>query len=434
MNLKYSFVMDLVNGMLYLHNSPIKSHGRLRSDNCLLNSKFIIKITDFGLDSLQNFFHSNQKEMTKLWHPPEFLRNVHPINGTQMGDVYSFGIVLQEIILRTLPYNKNFVDFNLSKIDLVNMIKNIKSPRKGKLYRPRIPQDSCSKEMKEIMEKCWVEDPNLRPTFKEISIEFNNLLNLENINVNYVKNMVERLTLYNKNLEKVIKEKTEKIVGEQEKVENLLSAMLPKAIIESLKIGQSYICQSYESVTIYFSEIHKFSEISSINSPEYIVKLLNDIYSFLDEISSHFDVYKVETIRDSYMVASGVPVKNGNDHSNEIALMSLQIINSIKNKKIDYLRNCDLQFKIGIHSGPCAAGVIGTAIPRYCLFGDTINIASRMESFGLPMKIQISEFTKCLLDTYHGYEYEERGFINIKGKGMIRTYWLLGKKDLKPLC
>lgn len=106
------------------------------------------------------------------------------------------------------------------------------------------------------------------------------------------------------------------------------------------------------------------------------------MYTCFDAIIAGFDVYKVETIGDAYMVVSGLPVKNGNRHASEIGRMSLTILDTIQKFRIKHIPNEKLMLRIGIHSGPCAAGVVGLKMPRYCLFGDTVNTASRMESNG----------------------------------------------------
>lgn len=133
------------------------------------------------------------------------------------------------------------------------------------------------------------------------------------------------------------------------------------------------------------------------------------------------------------MVVSGLPIRNGDRHAGEIASLALHLLNSLSNLEIRHRPGEFIQIRIGIHSGQCVAGVVGLKMPRYCLFGDTVNTASRMESTGDAMKIHISSVTYNLLKKIGGYRFEERGVIKVKGKGDMRTFWLVGEDDQKRM-
>jgi class 3 adenylate cyclase len=127
------------------------------------------------------------------------------------------------------------------------------------------------------------------------------------------------------------------------------------------------------------------------------------------------------------MVVSGLPDANGQNHAPEIARMSLKILEKVGLFKIRHRPDDQLKIRIGLHSGSCVAGVVGIKMPRYCLFGDTVNTASRMESHGEPFKIHMSSSTAAIIETFPSFKIEQRGEMDIKGKGKMVTYWLVGE-------
>ncbi|XP_023724758.1 uncharacterized protein LOC111873908 isoform X3 [Cryptotermes secundus] len=199
-----------------------------------------------------------------------------------------------------------------------------------------------------------------------------------------VRNAVATIQMYSANLAQKAKElKKEKKISD-----TLLFQMLPPSVAQQLKQTKQVPAEFYASVTVYFSDIVGFTEIAAISTPLEVVTFLNSIYKMFDARIECYDVYKVETIGDSYMVASGLPVKNGevklkgDKHVTEIATMALDLLAGSVVFKIPHRPNERLQIRSGVHTGPVVAGIVGTKMPRYCLFGDTVNTASRMESTG----------------------------------------------------
>ena len=209
---------------------------------------------------------------------------------------------------------------------------------------------------------------------------------------------------------------------EQEQAERLLLNILPKLIAQRLKQLESTIADNFEEVTVLFADIVGFTELSARFPPAQVVELLNRIFSAFDELSDYYGLEKIKTIGDAYMVVGGLPTPRP-DHAEAIANMALDMQRVIT--KFNDQNNQTLSIRIGINTGPVVAGVIGIKKFSYDLWGDTVNIASRMESQGLPDKIQVTEFTyKKLQDNYL---FEERGTIQVKGKGKMTTYFLKGK-------
>ncbi|KAG5874578.1 hypothetical protein JTB14_008433 [Gonioctena quinquepunctata] len=433
-SIRISLIMDLVRGMYYLHRSPIKSHGALKSSNCLVDSRFALKIADFGLSFLRAYVieESSDKESFSfwrklLWTAPELL-NMHPIPpaGSQKGDVYSFGIIMHEIIVRQGVFFLGHHYMNVKEI--LDKVKEGPGADDGQPLRPYVG-DNTIYEVEQLMIRCWAEDSVDRPDFSTIKNKLHQF-NKKESEGNLVDNLLARMEQYATNLETLVEERTSDYLEEKRKCEELLYQLLPRSVAQQLITGESVIAETFESVTIYFSDIVGFTEISALSTPLQVVDLLNDLYTCFDSIIEAFDVYKVETIGDAYMVVSGLPERNGNEHAGEIAKMSLALLEAVNKFKIRHMSNEPLKLRIGIHSGPCVAGVVGLKMPRFCLFGDTVNTASRMESNGLPLRIHVSPYTKEILDTLGTFEVERRGEIEIKGKGPMTTYWLIN--ELNP--
>ncbi|XP_076762844.1 guanylyl cyclase at 88E isoform X1 [Xylocopa sonorina] len=221
---------------------------------------------------------------------------------------------------------------------------------------------------------------------------------------------------------KKLEESMRKLDEEMKRTDELLYQMIPKQVADRLRNGESPIdtCEMFDSVSILFSDVVTFTEICSRITPMEVVSMLNAMYSLFDTLTERNRVYKVETIGDAYMVVSGAPVKE-NDHADRVCDMALDMVEAITDLK-DRSTGLHLQIRVGIHSGAVVAGIVGLKMPRYCLFGDSVNTASRMEATSQAMQIHISQSTRELLSP--SYKVKERGEIEVKGKGTMKTYWL----------
>ena len=205
---------------------------------------------------------------------------------------------------------------------------------------------------------------------------------------------------------------------EQAKSDTLLLNVLPEEVAEDLKEHGATDAKSYESVSVLFADVVGFTAYAESVSPARMLALLTQVFTRFDEISQRHGVEKIRTIGDSYMAAAGVPVERS-DHAEVMARAALEMI--------DYVTGVDVEFRIGINSGPLVAGVIGTTKFQYDIWGDTVNTASRIESSGEPGRIQISEGTYELIR--QRFECLPRGLVAMKGKGELRTWWLIGERD-----
>jgi adenylate cyclase len=208
---------------------------------------------------------------------------------------------------------------------------------------------------------------------------------------------------------------------EQARSEKLLLNIMPKSIASRLKDNDMRIADSHEAVTILFADIVGFTKLTSTMPPAELVDILSQLFSRFDRLADQYGLEKIKTIGDGYMVVGGAPMAR-DDHATVIAQLALQMQQELAD--FNTLTNRQLQLRIGISSGAVVAGVIGTSKFAYDIWGDPVNMASRMEKTGLPGTIQVSECTYELLKANH--TLESRGLIEIKGKGEVNTYVLIG--------
>ena len=215
-----------------------------------------------------------------------------------------------------------------------------------------------------------------------------------------------------------------KLELEQQKSEKLLLNILPPSIAQRLKENNSVIADHFASATVMFSDIVGFTAMSEKVTPTELVNRLNRIFSAFDDLAEKHGLEKIKTIGDAYMVAGGFPeLRDG--HANDVSAMALDMLEAVAqcSREMDQ----PVSIRIGIHTGPAVAGVIGIKKFVYDVWGDTVNIASRMESSGLPGQIQLSEQAAAMLNGE--FLTEERGAVEVKGKGAMKTYWLLGRSN-----
>ncbi|KAJ7392263.1 hypothetical protein OS493_013642 [Desmophyllum pertusum] len=415
---RMSFASDIARGMEELHKTSIGCHGNLKSTNVLVDSYWICKVADYGLHSFrENNAQAEETLQTQsalFWTAPEHLRSTAGNSKCGLGDVYSYGIMLQEIALREKPFSTSL----LGPKEILFYVRKGIIPH----CRPQVPPDSAPGPYMDLMKMCWDESPARRPTFCGILKILKRINNGKTVSV--IDNMLSMMEKYTNNLEAIVNERTRQLQSEKNKTDELLHKMLPRSIADHLKAGLEVKAEHYDSVTIFYSDIVEFSNITSLSSPIQVINLLNDLHSLYDTVMTRYDVYKVETSSDSYLVVSGLPERNGNKHAGEIASMSLRLVAYLKQFKISHMPERTLQFRIGIHTGPCVAGVVGLKKPRYDIFGEIVNITRQLQEAGTAQRIHVSSTCKLILDKLGGFNLEERGLVEIKGLGETVTYYL----------
>ncbi|KAL3120583.1 hypothetical protein niasHT_007875 [Heterodera trifolii] len=419
-----AFLRDILKGIQYLHKSSVGYHGLLNLQNVLIDSNWVLKLTNFGICNLLNC--CIQREQLKLVEiiPMTTYLTIAPENlseiaygreyprGTPLGDVYSFGMALYHILFRLAPFDRT----TLSPKEIIEEVKR-------RSLKPILENTSPEeKPLVDAMEQCWQRNPELRPKLRHLAQVFSNVFQASQGNlIDQMRRMNEKHAL---NLENLVAQRNAELAVAREETERLLHEMLPPSIAKQLKEQQSVEPRSYDSATVLFCQLVDFSTVLSKFPPTQVVDFLNQVFSTFDNIIRNHDAYKVETTGETYMVASGVPNENDNRHVFEISEVALEFREASYTYKAANFPEWKLQLRIGYHCGPIAAGVIGIKAPRYCLFGDTVNFASRMQSNAAPNQIQMSEPTALKLMGVGRYKLTKRGIVKVKGKGEVNTYWL----------
>jgi class 3 adenylate cyclase len=227
---------------------------------------------------------------------------------------------------------------------------------------------------------------------------------------------LERLRLLQLQAEKELVER------EREKSERLLLNILPSAIAGRLKGGEKSIANGHEIVSVMFADLCGFTALSRKTTPADLVSMLNGIFTAFDHIVEQHGVEKIKTIGDCYMLVGGIPLHR-DDHAAAVAECALEMLDALA--ALNRESGTELQMRVGIHTGPVVAGVIGKIKFTYDLWGDTVNVASRMESSGQPGRVHLSEQTAELLQGR--FLLEDRGFVECKGLGAVKTFFLNGR-------
>jgi class 3 adenylate cyclase len=202
--------------------------------------------------------------------------------------------------------------------------------------------------------------------------------------------------------------------------ERLLLNILPEPIADRLRAGEPLIADRFDDVTMLFADIVEFTRMSSAMSPSELVGVLNLVFTAFDELVERYRLEKVKTVGDAYMVVGGMSDGSG-DHTVRVAMMALDLADAVA--RIEPAARLGMTFRVGIHCGPVVAGVIGTTKFIYDVWGDTVNLASRMESLAVPGRVQV---THAVMERLRGtFEFEARGLIDVKGKGPTPAYLLV---------
>eukprot|EP01135_Chromosphaera_perkinsii_P011680 Nk52_evm3s2474 gene=Nk52_evmTU3s2474 len=424
----YTF-QSIIMGLQYLHNSMSSGfpHGHLNLNTVLIDSSWGVRLTGFSIPHVHTNINGmfmgilEEEEMddvNKLFVAPEVLTGNVP---SKSGDIYSLAMItfcLCDYDNR-YPFERETANF---KHELVTVLQT------AMFHRPNIHPDSSPESITSLLGSMWDTKESERLSLSQIKHLLKHRLSKKEQKLEQL--VLEILGEANDLLSRLADERTEALRKESNLSNTLLCKMVPPSIAKVLLRGKVPAPEKVESCTILFTDIVGFTMLCSRTAPEDIVNLLNSLYCSFDDITAQYDVYKIETIGDAYFLVSGCPNPNGDAHSVIIAEVALELLNAVMSFESPSTMEGEAQkieMRLGIHTGPVVAAVVGNIMPRYSIFGDSVNTASRMESSSLPMKIQVSEASyECLKDAYY---FEDRGVIELKGKGPMQTYWLQKVKN-----
>ena len=359
---------------------------------------------------------------------------------------------MSEILAREPPYESVRKDQPVAE-----MIKKIQIG-KHPLVRPVITRtEGVPEQLKWLMYNCLGEEAHQRPNTSMILANIKDIMRILKIPDNMVENMIKRMEGYAASLENNVKEATNELVEEKNRTEKILNTILPKNIADKLISGQSVEPEAFANVSLTFFDFVNMPQMAASSTAAQIIELVNDVNEALAQLNAAYDVYKIETNLDGYMVngeccqfsgiihssqiASGLPSTNGSEHSRQVALYVLHLVYKMNSQfRIKHRPEQKLQFRIGCHSGPVAAGVVGSVLPRYCVFGDTTLITEQVEKHAEPAKILVTENMKKELDLNFGSQFllEDAEELKLGDKITVHTYWLVSDTDSKnrnqPTC
>eukprot|EP00980_Cylindrotheca_fusiformis_P023348 scaffold10399_cov113-Cylindrotheca_fusiformis.AAC.8 len=381
-NLLLHILQDVSQGMRFLHSS-------IPQANVLVDSRFRAKVADFGLSHDK---YVNGITGTAYWMAPELLRGES--GNTTASDVYAFGILLYETYSRRDPYDGE---------DPTSVLHLVADKLVQK--RPPVPKHMPA-QIQSLMQDCIQDEANLRPKFQEID------LRLKRMDIEDVR---------------TISDDPKRAATTDAVTSMSLFDIFPRHIAEALREGRAVEPEHRDMVTIFFSDIVGFTQLSAQLPPRKVALLLNRLYTKFDALSQKHDVFKVETIGDAYMAVTNLVKNQEKDHAKRIAEFAIDAVREANETLVDEedpLKGY-LNVRVGFHSGSVVADVVGTRNLRYCLFGDSVNIASRMESNSKANRIHCSlASAEILAKQCPSLPVKSRGLIPIKGKGEMHTCWV----------
>ncbi|CAD5119279.1 DgyrCDS7907 [Dimorphilus gyrociliatus] len=423
-----SFSIDICKGLDYLHNSPINFHGRLKSENCVVDTRWTVKITDFGLDYIRTNYLISEKDhfiegIKRFWQSPEQLRGKKP-KGSKEGDIYSFGIILLEIITRKYPFYLER-EYMRPKQIIAAIIDKKRTPK----FRPKIVEkfQNTHKLITEIITKCWKELPKERPSLKALSQELRDMVQGKEISL--IDNVTKEMDAYQDSLEDELFKAHKRLEYAKSDTLDKIQYYSPRDLVKKFaeSINPKIPVYQEQECSICFIEIHRFhEEFESMNANK-LIELLQDLHKRIDRLLSKND--KVDRIYHScyvYLLVSGLICPNTN-HALDIARVAISLRNSLNERPILEDQSYEIKLNIGIHSGELVGCMTGGKMDKFMVFGDAVHIARQLQKKCSPGSILVSEPTNGLLRKVGLFTTIPGPTVTIENQYTMTSYELIKK-------
>ncbi|TKR72800.1 hypothetical protein L596_020200 [Steinernema carpocapsae] len=476
-SIKGAFVRDILKGLIYLHTSPLQYHGALTPSQCFVDQYWVVKLSGFGVYKMLYKWKNNSIITSNGGRPlipnadihyysPERRMGLKQFvqtnrfeslgltekNGQQF-DMFSFGMILYEILtLKRYSSLDDYRDTDQNGQEEENSFFNENAeaqlPTQFAVSTDIEETKEVHPDLLGIITKCINSPIGQKPNADTAKKIIDSALKTP---PSLVDQMLSNMEQYTNHLEQLVNERTKQLMEAMEHSTALLREMLPAQVADvltravqsfdirlffqvadELRKGNRVAPKYYRQASILYSDIVGFTSMCSESTPMEVVNLLGSLFKAFDQIIGDNDCYKVETIGDAYMIASGIPIEKKVENVRDIALVGLGMRDFLRDYEIPHRPGNFLQCRWGINTGPVFTGVIGTSAPRYCVFGATASLAAQMESMGTPGQIQLAFATNQLLTSrFPEFRSQPRpGGLTVQGVGHLLTYWLLGRIDV----
>jgi len=419
LGLLLQILLDAIRGLRYLHEAkPPYIHGDLKSLNILVDENLKGKLSDFGLSFLKSSKNLECCGGSPLWMAPEMFKK--GASASESTDIYALGVTMMELWTRRSPY------WELTEVEtpLEEIVRRIREENLRPSDPPRSKDEvarggngqgkpaaednlAVPKDLLDLAHECMMSNPKRRPDLTEIE---------------------SRISAVAEKLAPGLAAGGGRGNSQQAR---LLHDILPPKVARALLEGRKVEPETFDTVTIFFSDVVNFTRLSRDLPPEKVMSFLDRMYSSFDALARTYGLFKVETIGDAYMCVGGLPEPQA-DHTLRVARFALEARQAASKVFIDPQDpgKGKLKIRVGFHTGSVVASVVGSTNPRYCLFGDTVNTASRMESNSKPGCVNCSPQAQRALTAqireqgFQGIKVTPRGRVDVKGKGSMEMFFI----------